>query len=100
MWQDVVLSIVGFLFTVMLIPQLVDASYGKSILNFWTCLVTGAGCIVVGIVDITLNLQYAAIVSVCTGVMWLALMFMSRRNREKQARAERERAMNGIGGDM
>lgn len=93
MWQDVVLSTVGFGFTVMLIPQLMDVWRGKivdgvltkAILNFWTCLVTGVGCIIVGVVDITLNLPIAAIVSVFTGIMWLSLMYYSEKNRRKKS---------------
>jgi len=100
MWQDIALSIIGCLFTVMLVPQLMDAWRGKAIMNFWTCLVTGAGCIAVGVVDVTLHLQIASGVSVATGSMWLLLMYYSEKNREKELRTEREHAMNGIGGDM
>lgn len=82
MWQDLVLSVVGLLFTVMLIPQLNDAIRGKVVLNFWTCLVTGMGCIVIGCVDITLNLPLAMVVSISTGTMWLALMYYSEENRK------------------
>lgn len=84
MWQDLVLSVVGLLFTIMLIPQLNDATRGKAVLNFWTCLVTGAGCVVIGCVDITLNLPLAMVVSISTGIMWLALMYYSEENRKKE----------------
>lgn len=83
MWQDYVLSVVGLLFTLMLIPQLWDGILGRAILNFWTCLVTGLGCITIGFVDITLGLPLAAAVSFSTGGMWLALMYYSEQNRKK-----------------
>lgn len=84
MWQDIALSIIGGLFTVMLIPQLVDAWRGKAIMNFWTCFVTGAGCIAIGFIDVTLNLPTAAVVSGATGVMWFLLMKYSEKNRKKE----------------
>jgi hypothetical protein len=83
MWQDLALMIVGFVFTIMLIPQLNDARNGKAIMNFWTCLITGLGCITIGGIDITLNLPMAAVVSVTTGLMWLGLMYYSGRNRKR-----------------
>lgn len=86
MWQDVILSVVGFAFTIMLLPQLYDAVKGKAVLNFWTCLITGLGCITIGIVDITLNLPIACAVSVSTGLMWLALMYYSEKNRKEVPR--------------
>jgi hypothetical protein len=86
MWQDLVLSVVGFLFTIMLIPQLCDAYAGKAILNFWTCLITGLGCVAIGVVDVTLNLPIASVVSISTGLMWLALMYYSEENRGKAPR--------------
>jgi addiction module HigA family antidote len=82
MWQDYALMFIGFLFTVMLIPQLRDAYRGKAIMNLWTCLVTGLGCIFIGIIDTTINLPLAAVVSISTGVMWLLLMYYSEKNKE------------------
>jgi addiction module HigA family antidote len=79
---------IGFLFTVMLLPQLYDAYRGHSIMNLWTCLVTGLGCIFIGLIDTTINLPLAAVVSVSTGVMWLLLMYYSEKNKE-QERKER-----------
>jgi hypothetical protein len=95
MWQDIVLSIVGLLFTLMLIPQIWDGRRGKAILNFWTCLITGAGCVVVGIVDVTLGLPYAAAVSASTGTMWLLLLYYSEENRKIKEKDEKELWGNG-----
>lgn len=74
--------VIGFAFTIMLLPQLYDAYRGAAKLNFWTCLVTGLGCIAIGGIDMTLNLPLAAIVSATTGLMWLALMYYSEENRK------------------
>ena len=83
MWQDPALMVVGFIFTVMLLPQLYDAYLGRAKMNFWTCLVTGLGCITIGGIDITLNLPMSAVVSVSTGLMWLALLYYSEKNRKR-----------------
>jgi hypothetical protein len=83
MWQDYGLSVIGLLFTIMLIPQLKDGYYGKAILNFWTCLITGLGCIGIGVIDVTLTLYYASIVSISTGIAWLLIMYYSEKNRKK-----------------
>lgn len=82
MWQDLALSFIGLLFTLMLIPQVKDGIYGKAILNFWTCFITGIGCFGIGIVDVTLTLYYAAIVSLSTGIMWMLLLYYSEKNRK------------------
>ena len=84
MWQDYVLSIVGVSFTIMLIPQLYDAIRGDAQLNFWTCLITGIGCFVIGLVDITLGLPIAAVVSFTTGIMWLLLVYYSEEKQKKR----------------
>ena len=81
MWQDLGFAFIGFLFTVMLIPQLIDGLKGKAVMNFWTCYITGIGCIAMGDIDLTLNLPIAAMVSVSTGMMWLMLMYCSEMNR-------------------
>jgi len=83
MWQDLALSTTGVVFTIMLIPQMYDGIRGDAILNRWTCLVTGIGCIVVGIIDITLNLPISAAVSASTGLMWLILLYYSETNRKR-----------------
>jgi hypothetical protein len=90
MWQDLALSIIGVVFTIMLLPQLRDVKRGKLvdgkqikvILNFWTCLITGIGLIVMGSVYATLNLAVASAVSFTTAAIWLLLMGYSERNRK------------------
>jgi hypothetical protein len=84
MWQDIALSIFGLGFTVVLIPQLIDAFRGGIKMNCWTCALTTIGCFGVAIVDSTLALYYAAIVSTLTGIMWLLLLIYSIKNGKEQ----------------
>jgi hypothetical protein len=84
MWQDLALSVIGIAFTLMLVPQLVDGMKGIARMNFWTCLITGLGCIGVGIVDITLTLYVTSAVSMSTGIMWLMLLYYSEENRKRE----------------
>jgi len=81
MWQDLGFAFIGFLFTVMLIPQLIDGLKGKAVLHFWTCYITGIECIAMGDIDLTLNLPIAAMVSMSTGLMWIMLMYCSEMNK-------------------
>jgi len=83
MWQDFALAVIGFVFTLMLIPQLVDGKRGIAILNFWTCLVTGMGCIIMGGVYLTLGLMLTTAISFSTGAMWLLLLYYSEENRKR-----------------
>jgi len=83
MWQDIAFAVIGLSFTVMLIPQVVDAFNGKASLNLWTCLITGLGCVGMGLVDITLDLFYASVVSISTGCMWFAILYYSEKNKGK-----------------
>jgi hypothetical protein len=71
MWQDLVLSIIGIAFTIILIPQLLDSIKGKSQINTLTSSITGFGCFLICFVDFTLGLYIAAIVSLITGIVWL-----------------------------
>ena len=86
MWQDFALSVIGIVFTLMLIPQLLDSARGKAILNYWTCLITGIGCLVMGCVYLTLDLPISAIVSFTTGTMWIAILYYSEKNRKRKIR--------------
>lgn len=86
MWQDLALSAIGIIFTLMLIPQLLDSVRGKAILNYWTCLITGIGCLVMGCVYLTLELPISAVVSFTTGTMWLAILYYSEKNRKTAPR--------------
>jgi hypothetical protein len=70
MWQDFILSIVGIVFTLSLIPQIIDVLHKKCVMNSTTCFITSSGCFVIAFVDFTLNLPYASMISVITGIFW------------------------------
>jgi len=80
MWQDLALSFIGIMFTIMLIPQLKDIISKNVSLNYTTCAVTGIGCIIISYIDITLNLHIAAVISIITGIIWLLLLIFSIKN--------------------
>lgn len=80
MWQDIVMSVVGIIFTIMLIPQLIDLIKKHICMNYLTCVVTGIGCFVIAFIDITLNLIGAAAISVITGIIWILLFILSIKN--------------------
>jgi len=73
MWQDFVLSIIGIIFTVSLIPQLIDVRK-NGVMNSITCFITSTGCFVIAYIDFTLNLPYASVISIITASIW-GLMF-------------------------
>jgi hypothetical protein len=87
MWQDIAFAVIGLSFTIMLVPQVMDAWEGKAALNLWTCLITGLGCIGMGLVDITLYLYYASVVSISTGCMWFVILYYSEKNKRKPGAA-------------
>lgn len=80
MWQDFVFSIVGIVFTLILVPQLLDVFNKRCNLNCLTCATTGVGCFIIAFVDTTLNLPFAALISVITGIIWLLLLIFSIKN--------------------
>jgi hypothetical protein len=81
MWQDLLLSGIGIAFTIILIPQLIDSIRGKSQINTLTSSITGCGCFLICFVDITLNLYFAAIVSLLTGIVWLTFFGLAFRTK-------------------
>jgi hypothetical protein len=70
MWQDLVLSSIGIVFTLSLIPQLKDVLKKQCKMNWVTCSITSIGCFIIAYVDYTLDLQISAIVAVATGIVW------------------------------
>jgi uncharacterized protein with PQ loop repeat len=77
MWQDLVLSSIGIVFTISLIPQLIDVMRKKTKMNLTTCIITSVGCIIIGGVDFTLGLPISAIVAISTGVLWGLMLIFS-----------------------
>lgn len=83
MWQDFVLSGIGIVFTIILIPQLIDSIKDIDHINKLTSSITGMGCFLICAVDITLGLYFAAAVSMITGIVWLTFFVLAIRSKVK-----------------
>jgi hypothetical protein len=77
MWQDIILSIIGVVFTIVLIPQLKDVIKNKCKMNIFTCILTSSGCFLISYVDFSLNLPISSIVSATTGIIWGLMLYYS-----------------------
>jgi FtsH-binding integral membrane protein len=73
MWQDFVIMSISILFTVMLIPQLIDCIRGRAKTNKLTAISTGTGLVIMGICYCTLGLYLSFLFSVVTGITWYLL---------------------------
>ena len=70
MWQDIVMSVVGVIFTVVLIPQVIDCYKKRGKMNAISCSITVAGLVVMAICMFTLGAYYTAVMEVITAGMW------------------------------
>lgn len=77
MWQDIALTIIGAIFTISLIPQLIDV-YKNGVMNSITCLITSIGCFIIAYIDITLNLTFSSIMSLITAIIWGLMFYYSK----------------------
>ena len=77
MWQDIILSMIGVVFTIVLIPQLKDVIKNKCKMNGLTCMVTSGGCFLISYVDFSLNLPISSAVSAVTGILWGLMLYYS-----------------------
>ena len=75
-WQDIVLAVLGFLFSVMLIPQIKDSLKGKSV-NVVTSSLTALGLVIMGATFLTLELWLTALSSFLNGALWLLLLVLA-----------------------
>ena len=73
-WQDVVLMIGGFVFSIALIPSI----RGKQKPAKSSCLLTGSALTVYSIVYFTLGLWLACVSGVLTALAWWILLFQRR----------------------
>lgn len=73
MWQDFALTLIGAIFTISLIPQLIDV-YKNGVMNSLTCFITSVGCFIIAYIDMTLGLPLSSIMSLITAIIW-GLMF-------------------------
>ena len=77
MWQDLVMSIVGLIFAVVMIPQLIDCYKRKCKMNSISCCITIAGLITMGVCMFTLEAYYTAIVEIIAAGVWSLCWYFS-----------------------
>ena len=70
MWQDIVMSIVGLIFALVMIPQLIDCYKKKCKMNPISCSITVAGLIIMAICMFTLYAYYTATMETITAGVW------------------------------
>ena len=83
MWQDYVLAIISILFSIFLIPQAYYVVRGDIRLNKFTTGFTAAGLIVMAATFITLGLQFSALSTCATALIW-GIMYVYSRGRGTQ----------------
>lgn len=84
LWQDAVVTVVGIIFSISLIPQ-VYSGFIKKIgpIKYETSVPTFLGCYVIAVVYLTLSLYFSAITSFITGTLWLILLVQRIVYRER-----------------
>jgi hypothetical protein len=80
MWQDIAMSIVGAIFAVVLIPQVIDCYNKKCKMNSISCSITLAGLIVIAICMFTLIAYYTMIMEIIAAAMWGLCWYFSWKN--------------------
>lgn len=78
MWQDYAIGIISILFTIELIPQLVDSIRGKAKTSFITAISTGGCLIALAYIYSTLDLVFSCFLSTLTGLVWFLLWFAGK----------------------
>jgi hypothetical protein len=77
-WQDIVLSVVSVVFSIALIPQIIDGyKYKRGGINILTSMPTFTGLYVISFVYYTLSLYFSSFVSIFMGTLWL-ILFIQR----------------------
>ena len=77
-WQDFVISIVGVVLTIALVPQAYNGfKQKKGFVTIATSLPTFISLYVMAITYYTLNLYYSAFVTVTGGILW-TILFIQR----------------------
>lgn len=77
MWQDIVLTLVGALFGVLLLPQVRDVLAGTK-MNRWSTSLTSVGLLITAGVYVTLGLWIATATTAFTALVWAILYWYSR----------------------
>ena len=76
MWQDYVISIIGFSFGFMLIPMIRDSMKGRTV-NIYSAGLTAFGLYMISICFLTLDLWLSYISNMFCATMWIILFYLS-----------------------
>ena len=77
-WQDFVISIVGVILTIALVPQAYNGfKLKKGFVTIATSLPTFISLYIMAIMYYTLQLYYSAFVTVISGILW-TILFIQR----------------------
>lgn len=83
MWQDFVLGIVGYIFLVALIPQVVRGfEVEKGLVTKSTALMTGIGMWIISFAHFTLGLLFTGVSEFLLGAMWFVLYYQAIKYKE------------------
>lgn len=83
-WQDIVISLVGLMFGVILFPQLKDVWRGKTILNLYSASLTTLGLFILAFTFATMNLWFSFVADFFSATVWFLLFLLSFRNLKKK----------------
>ncbi len=83
-WQDIVISIVGLMFGVILFPQLKDVWRGKTILNLYSASLTTLGLFILAFTFATMDLWLSFVADFFSATVWFLLFLLSFRNLKKK----------------
>lgn len=75
-WQDYIISIVGFSFGIMLIPMVRDSLVGRTV-NIYSAGLTTLGLYVISCCFFTLDLWISTISNLFSGSVWFILFILA-----------------------
>jgi len=83
MWQDIGITVITYLFGVMLLPQVREVYRGATINSLSGALYT-AGFFALGYIFVTLRLWISVSAFIFTGIIWLLTTVLSLRNARRE----------------
>ena len=79
-WQDLVITIIVYMFVIVTIPLLIDVIKKRSSINLLTASATSIGNYILAYVFLSLNLILSVISALLIASIWLALFIFSIKN--------------------
>jgi len=80
MWQDIIITIVGIILDLAMLPQIMRGfKLKKKMIASSTALITMAGVFIVGFVFFTLKLYFSTLIQFIGGTFWMILFIQSVR---------------------